>query len=177
MRRVVLSALAVFSILMLVSCGGEARKVKNVVTFYNKVLIDAYQRPNSSLMENFTSIPERVRIDNYISYLLKDNKLLKGEIREFTFENVSIKGDEAEVITKERWVYSYMDSRTRKPLSKEYDATFANTYYLRKLKGRWVVNNLDSKLIAGEKEEQESDEMEKLHQKMYKELEERRKNK
>jgi hypothetical protein len=160
------------ALLLAVACSGEKRKVENVVTVYNEVLIDAYLRPNPKLMQNFTSTRERIKIESYMSYLLKENKIFRGDLVEMNFEDVKIKEDEAEVLTKERWLYMYIDARTRRPLSKEYDTVFSSTYYLKKIKGRWVVDRLDSEEVESESRFSERQELEQRHREMIESAEE-----
>jgi|GEM_PF-1540812 hypothetical protein len=170
MRRYPVYIVVSLLVFFVFACSGEVRKVKNLVTVYNKVLIDAYLRPEPRLMENFTSKREYIRIESYIMYLLKNNKMLKGDLKELVFESVRVKGDEAEAVTKERWVYMYIDARTRKPVSKEYDAIFLNTYYLKKQGGRWVVDRLESEEVGGEGEAKEEKELQRLHKRLFEKM-------
>ncbi len=160
---------------LVAACSGEARKAENVVTMYNKVLIDAYLRPEPKLMELFVSNREYVRIESYIFYLLKNNKILKCDLKELTFEDVKIKDDTAEVYTKERWKYRYLDSRTRKPVSREYEILYSNIYHLKKEKERWVVDRLDTKEIGGDTETKDQEELRKMHERLFKEMEKKKK--
>jgi hypothetical protein len=162
---------------LVVGCSGEARKAENVVTMYNKVLIDAYLRPEPKLMELFVSKREYVRIESYIFYLLKNNKILKTDLEELIFEDVKIKDGIAEVYTKERWKYRYLDSRTRKPVSREYKILYSNVYYLKKEKGRWVVDRLDAKEIGGDTETKEQEQLKKMHERLFEEMKKRRQKK
>jgi len=152
MRRKSAIFLAVLAPLLLVACSGEKQQVKNLVTTYNRVLVDAYLKPKPNLMENFTSPREFIQIDTYISYLYKTNRILKCDLKKIDFEDVKIKGDTAVAVTRERWVYVYLDPVNRKPVSEEYDVISANKYSLVKEKGRWVVDELDSREIGGKRE-------------------------
>lgn len=145
-RRIVLAA--VLSCL-LVSCSGEKREVKNLVITYNRVLQEAYLKPKPRLMEHFTSDREFRQIDTYIQYLYKNNKILKCELREMIFEAVRIEGDTATAVTRERWIYSYLDPASRAPVSGEYDVLYSNIYRLAKKDGRWVVDGLESRETGG----------------------------
>lgn len=151
MRKIVTLLLALFS-LLLVSCSGGKQEVKNLVITYNRVLAEAYMKPRAHLMENFTSEREFRQIDTYISYLYKTNRILKSELKKIEFEAVKIEGDTATALTRERWVYSYLDPASRTPVSEEYDVIYANKYSLIKKSGRWVVDRLESKEIGGKTE-------------------------
>jgi hypothetical protein len=138
------------AIIALAACSGEKRKVENLVTVYNEVLVDAYLRPDPTLMQNFTTAREYIRIDNYIAYLLKENRVLRADLKETAFVAVRVKEEDAEAVTRERWVYVYLDARTRRPLTPEYDAVYSNTDYLAKQEGRWVVERVESEELVGE---------------------------
>jgi hypothetical protein len=166
MRRTVFLILVV--ILFIYGCSSEKNKIKNLVIVYNQVLIDAYLRPEPKLMELFVSKEELIRIESYIFYLLKKNRILKCDIKELNFERISIKDKEAEVFTKERWVYRYLDARTRKPISKDYDITYSNVYYLKRKGDRWIVDRLDAKETGGTPEEQNIEELRKMHEGLFK---------
>ncbi len=137
---------------MLLSCSGEKQEVKNLVITYNKVKAEAYLKPRAHLMENFTSEKEFRQIDTYISYLYKTNRILKAEMKKIDFEEIKIEGEKAAAVTKERWVYAYLEPVNRNPISEEYDVIYANKYSLIRKGGRWVVDSLESSEIGGKGE-------------------------
>lgn len=128
---------------------GEKREVKNLVIAYNNVLQKAHFELKSSLMEKLTTEKELRKIDNYMTYLYKNRRIFKGEIKDITFEDVKVDKDSATVVTKERWVYLYVDPATKQPVSEIYDVIYGNTYFLKKIEGHWVVDALVSKEIGG----------------------------
>ncbi len=131
---------------------GKNREVKNVVIAYNEALRRAQYEMKSSLMEKLTSRLEFQRIDNYLAYLLKNRKVIIGEITYIDFDSVETEGAAAEVRTKERWKYYYVDPETRKPVSDTYDVIYGNVYHLKKQQGHWVVDDMTSKEIGGKTE-------------------------
>ncbi len=151
MKRVSIVALIVLPFLLL-SCSGKKQEIRNLVTTYNRVLVDAHLRPKPHLMDNFTSEKEFMKIDTYISYLYKTNRVLKSDLKSIDFESIKVEGQKATVVTKERWVYIYLDPVNRNPVSQEYDVLYANKYSLLKKKGRWVVDDLESREIGGKRE-------------------------
>lgn len=131
---------------------GRNREVKNTVIAYNEALRIAEYEMKSGLMEKLTSRREFQKIDNYLAYLLKNRKVMIGDITYIDFDAVEIEGEKAEVRTKERWKYYYADPETRKPVSDTYDVIYGNVYYLLKQQGHWVVDDLMSKEIGGKTE-------------------------
>lgn len=155
MRRVlkiIIAAVIVIGIaflVMFVLSQGKDREVKNLVLTYNAVLQKGYYDLSSSGMEKLTSEEEFKRIDNYMAYLLKNKKVFKGEMKSIDFKDVKVSKGSATVVTKERWVYLYLDPATKQPISETYDVVYGNTYYLKKVQGHWVVDDLVSKEIGG----------------------------
>jgi hypothetical protein len=128
---------------------GEKQEVKNLVITYNNVLQKAYLELNPNLMEKFTSERELKKIDNYIAYLYKNGKILKGKLKDIKFKDIKVEKDRATVIAIERWEYLYIDPIARQPISELYDVTYGSTYYLKKIRGHWVVDELQSREIGG----------------------------
>ncbi len=154
MQTIVISAVLALAVLLAgyLLTEGKNREVKNTVIAYNESLRSAEREMKSVLMERLTSPRESQRIDNYLAYLLKNRKVLIGEISYIDFDSVEIEGDKAEVRTKERWKYYYADPDTRKPVSDTYDVIYGNLYSLKKQQGHWVVDDLTSREIGGKTE-------------------------
>ncbi len=132
---------------------GEKQEVKNLVIAYNNVLQKAHFELKSSLMEKLTSEKELQKIANYMAYLYKNRRVFKGEIKDIQFKDIKVEKDSATLVTKERWVYFYVDPVTKQSVSEVYDMIYGNIYYLKKIEGHWVVDNLVSKRIGGKAEE------------------------
>ena len=155
MLRILIPSVGIVAIAYLVIfilSKGEEREVKNLVLTYNRVLQKGYYDLSSGSMEKLTSEGEYKRIDTYMAFLLKSKRALKGEMKKLEFEEVKVAKDSATVVTQERWVYLYVDPATRQPVSETYDVVYGNTYFLKKTKGRWVVDDLVSKEIGGKRE-------------------------
>jgi len=168
MRKICMTLL-IACLLSLNACSGERKKVENLVTMYNEVLIDALLKPDPLLMELFVTRPQLVRIDSYISLMLKRNRIMKAEIKSLDFRKVLIDKKTAEVHTDEEWVYTYLDARTRKEISPEYMVKYSNVYYLVRADGRWVVDRIDAREIEGT-EREDKEEMRRLHKRLFEEM-------
>lgn len=147
----VLLAGIVFSATFFLSRGGN-KEVENLIIAYNNTLMKAHYELKPSLMQNLTSERELSKIDNYMAYLLKNNRSLRGTVKEIQFKDVKVNGPSASVATVERWVYEYVDPVTKQPVSDTYDVYYGNTYSLKKTAGHWIVEDLESKEIGGKTE-------------------------
>ncbi len=132
------------SLFFLVACVGDT-EIKNVVTAYNRQLIEALSLGRAGLLEFYASPREISRVDAYILYLKKDGKLLVSDIISFEFLKVEKKSETAKIWTKEEWVYHLIDMKSRKPLTKEETIGYRNVYTLIKQGGTWVVDKVDAK--------------------------------
>lgn len=137
--------LLLFVVLLLYGCSKETVELRNVVTAYNKMLVEALSKPDSRLMEYFVTTKEMLRIESYITYLKKDKKLLVSELKKIEFLDTAINDDRAAVKTKEEWLYHYIDSKTRQPVTDKETIAYENTYHLIRDGERWVVDRVDIK--------------------------------
>jgi hypothetical protein len=141
-----IAGITLFIIFMLSQ--GKKREVKNLVITYNAVLQRAYLELNPTFMEKLTSERELQKIDNYIAYLFKNKKMFKGELKSIEFMDIKVQDEGAAVVTVEHWVWSFVDPSSKKLVSEVFDTQYGNTYYLKKIQGHWVVDNLVSNEIG-----------------------------
>jgi hypothetical protein len=126
---------------------GEDQEVKNLITTYNNVLFKAHLEMNSGLMRRMTSEKQRMKIDSYISYNLKNKRTIKGDILKLDFVEIKINDRSATVTTRETWAWYYIDPNTKEQLSDISKDTYGNIYELTRSQGHWVINELVSKVL------------------------------
>jgi hypothetical protein len=129
------------------SIGGKV-EVTNFVRAYNGLMTKAHLELNSSLMRNMTSDWQYKKIDSYIASNLKKGRIIKADLIELHFEDVKVEKDLATVITKERWLWCYVDPASKKPVSEFFDELFGITYHLKKEGSRWVVDDIVNEFIG-----------------------------
>jgi hypothetical protein len=142
---------AVFVIIFLIT-QGEKQEVKNLVLTYNDLLRKAHTEMKPAHVKRLTSDWQFKKIDSYIALNMKNRRIIEGELRDIQFEDITVEKDMATVITKERWIWKYIDPVSKKAISETYDDLNGNTYHLKKLKGHWVIDDLVSKVIEKAKE-------------------------
>lgn len=138
--------IAAYSV-MLIFAKGEEQEVKNLIITYNDVLYKAHLEMNAKIMSRLTSEKQRVKIESYISYNVKNKRTIKGDLLEMDFIEIKIADSSATVTTKERWSWYYIDPITKEPLSDIAEDTYGNTYVLTRAKGHWVIDDLVSNLL------------------------------
>ncbi len=126
---------------------GEKQEVKNLVLTYNDLLRKAHTEMKPAHVKRLTSDWQYKKIDSYIALNMKNRRIIEGELKEMQFEDISVEKDMATVITKERWVWKYIDPVSKKAISDTYDDLNGNTYHLKKIKGHWVIDDLVSRVI------------------------------
>jgi len=127
---------------------GEKVEVKNLVRAYNSLITKAHLDLNASLMRSMTSDWQMKKIDSYIASNLKKGRIIKGDLIELHFEGVKVEKDLATVITKERWLWGYVDPASKKPVSELFDELYGITYHLKKEGSRWVVDDIVNEFIG-----------------------------
>lgn len=148
--RCVVLTVCTAAVLAAVGCSKEGVEVRNVVTVYNKMLPEALSRPDAGVMEYFTTHYERGRIHAYIALLKTDKRLMVCDLKKLDFLDTGFNPEktEAAVKTRESWIYYYIDEKTRKPVTREEELGYKNTYLLVKESGRWVVDKVEVKELA-----------------------------
>jgi flagellar capping protein FliD len=137
----------VLSVIFLMS-EGKKIEVKNFVRAYNSLIAKAHLELNAGLMRSMTSDWQLKKIDSYIASNLKKGRTIKGDLIELNFKDVKVDNDLATVITRERWLWSYVDPATQQPVSEIFDEMFGVTYHLKKTQSRWVVDDIVNEFIG-----------------------------
>lgn len=149
-KYLVLALCSASALATVAGCSKEGVEVRNVVTAYNKMLPEALSRPDAGVMEYFTTHYERGRIDAYIALLRTDKRLMVCDLKKLDFLETALNPDKTEAVvkTRESWSYYYIDEKTRKPVTREEELGYENTYRLVKESGRWVVNKVEARELT-----------------------------
>ncbi|MBI5141087.1 MAG: hypothetical protein HZA20_02695 [Nitrospirae bacterium] len=141
--------LLTMSALMFTACADDAVELKNTVTAYNKLSVEALSRPDAMVMEFFATPAEITRMGSYIIFIQKDRRLLIGELvdMKFTFTEVASDRKTASVGAKEQWKFHFVDERTRKQISPLREVAYESRYDLVRTSGRWLVDRRSAKEI------------------------------
>jgi len=139
-----------FAVFLLAACADDAVELKNTVTAYNKMSVEALSKPDAMVMEFFATPDEITRIGSYIMFIQKDHRLLIGELVDikFTFTEVLSDRKTAQVGAKEQWKFHFVDERTRKQISPLREVAYESRYELVKSSGRWLVDRRSAKEIS-----------------------------
>jgi regulator of protease activity HflC (stomatin/prohibitin superfamily) len=137
----------VLSVIFMLS-QGQRVEVSNFVRAYNTLISKAHLELNAGLMRSMTSDWQLKKIDSYIASNLKQGRTIKGGLIELNFKDVKVENDLATVITIERWLWSYVDPATKKPVSEIFDEWYGVTYHLKMTQSRWVVDDIVNEFIG-----------------------------
>ncbi len=128
-------------IMVLWACSGTT-EIKNAVIAYNRQLTEALSTANAARLQYFATLNQIGRVDAYILYLKKDKKLLVSDLKDIEFLRIETEDDTAKVWTKERWVYHYIDSKSRQRLTKDEQIYYKTLYILKFQDGHWMVDQV-----------------------------------
>jgi len=156
--RIIKSTLVVAFIALAVSCSRETVEVKNTVLAYNRLLTEAYAKPDPSVVDFFASKAEQKRIRANIAFIGQNRRLLISEELAFKFVDVQVNANDkqAEARTIEVWRMYLVDARTRKQISDKAEFRYEKTYELVKVEGHWLVDRADkvkTEVVKHEKRE------------------------
>jgi hypothetical protein len=138
-------ALALLST-MVFSCSKSEEKalIENTVKEYNSALVQAYRDAEMSYMNPYAT-PEQLHRLVSIIQPLKENKHRMRIMQEgFAVESISIDGKTAEVVTQEKWTFWNEDKETLEVLKPKETESYRIFYTLKKEKGKWLVDTLNS---------------------------------
>jgi hypothetical protein len=127
------------------------REVKQAVITYIDVLKKAHLESNPSLMRPLTSDWQLKKINSYIAFNIESRRLVNGNLKEITFNEITIDDDIATVVTTERWIWHYINPVSREQVSRVFDEVNGSTYHMKKSEGGWIVDNIISDVIEKDK--------------------------
>lgn len=144
MLMILIAGIAVLQ--TVVACSRGETELKNTVSGYTKMLVEALSKPDSKVMVFFASPDETKRIDSYILRMLQDKKVMVGSLKKIDFRDIELdKGKNSAVVTTyEEWSYQYVDEKSRQPVSQEELIRYNNVYHLVREQQHWVVDKIDS---------------------------------
>jgi uncharacterized lipoprotein YehR (DUF1307 family) len=138
-----LLTLGLIVVFLISGCGkSEEDFIKETVRKYNSLLSVSLRRANADRMEKITNPWELSRIDSYIMYLMKENKVVLTKLESISFTKLKQSKNRAFVETKERWLYQYADAKRKKPIGKPMRIWYKMKYDLEKKKERWIVDRV-----------------------------------
>jgi hypothetical protein len=142
-KILIVLALSLVVTLLISGCGeSEEDLIKKTVQKYNDLLSTSLRRANADRMEKITNPWELSRIDSYIMYLMKENKVVLTKLESLSFTKLKRNKNRAFVETKERWLYQYADAKRKKPIGKPMRIWYKMKYDLEKKKERWIIDRV-----------------------------------
>lgn len=145
---------AVIAMFAFASCAKEEMELKNTVNAYTRLLAEALANNEPGGLVLFTSNAQMKTISAYITFNLKDHRVIVNDLESLEFLDVEVAkdGQSATVLTREGWVFHYIDDKTRKRVTDDEHIGYENTYHLVRVEERWVVDRIDVKEIKPKKD-------------------------
>jgi len=138
-----LKKLFFLSFILISSCSNEKRDIENVVRQYIRLLAKAYSNTDTEVLKNVVTQKQKNRIQQFILYMLKNNELMKCNIKKIDVNDIEIKKTEidkrAVVKAEERWSCDMFDARNRTLLQKDELFIYRINYHLKKEGNKWLV--------------------------------------
>ncbi len=124
----------------------DVEDVKEVIKMYNKIVIEESKSERHKDIRTFITMMEEIATHDVSRKLYiwiqawHDNGLfMNANLQNLRFEAVKIKGNKAEVLTNESWVYSYYDRRIEKVVLPDTKVQYKVKYQLKKINNKWLI--------------------------------------
>ena len=153
MKRVSVAFICcVLAVMVFAACARQETELKNTVTAYTRLLAEVLASSKSGGLSLFASEKELSRIGSYITFNLKDHRVIINDLESLEFGKVELSDDReiATVVASERWNFHYVDDKTRQRITEDASISYSNTYHLIKTEGRWVVDRVEVKVISSQ---------------------------
>lgn len=142
-----------FSVSLYGASTNDDAKIKKVIISYNFMLIDAAKDPDflrkfedKKKFEKYANERVAQKLFIWIKSWQENNLYMDAKLLDISFGKVVKKGNEAEVLTDEVWVYKYFrvigknETKEAYPPAKKY---YKVKYTLKKSRGEWKIAKID----------------------------------
>lgn len=119
----------------------DLKEVKEAVRSYDEALIKVYSVLDPKPLYGLASEKEIGRVRMIIWKFLGEKTFMESELKEIRFQKVEMKGDSAEVETREKWRFRHLREGTREEVRPWADAEYNLRFVMKKEKGKWMVES------------------------------------
>ncbi len=127
----------------------ELRRPEAAVYSYLVWISYAYRVLNSKVADHVYTPWEEVRVNSYVQYNIQEGRAIDQRLVDFKVRTNEAKENTATVGITESWVYRYIDVKSERYSSPEYQVSYESTYTLvRQPDGRWLVDKVDAKPLG-----------------------------
>lgn len=116
--------------------------VKEVVARYNQALAAASRSGDIAILEPLATKKIVDKTFLWIHSWQDSNLYMKAELTKLDFNYVQIDGNTSTTRTREEWIYTYYDAKTKKNAMPKTQAVYDMKYTLFSHQGKWVISNI-----------------------------------
>lgn len=125
----------------------ETAIIKKLVINYNKGLINAARTGDVTLLKNLASEDVLRKLYFWITAWGDSGLYMDAEMKNIEFKNVTISGEEAKVVTSEKWIYVYKNIKKRQVAIPTSHISYEMEYILHKKdkQKNWIITVINIK--------------------------------
>ncbi len=131
----------------------ETAVIKDTVLRYNKMLIEAAKTGDVGPLKGILVQKESEKLYFWIASWHDSQVYMDGKIVNIHFNNITLSGNTAEVITSEDWIYEYRNLETGQSVQPASEIHYDMEYHLLKKDKTWIINEIK---VKSEKKQEET---------------------
>ena len=142
----VYKSLFILYAIMLNTVNLEASKIddiKSTISNYNNGIIYASKTDKSDHLKQYANEKIVTKFHLWLKSWHDNNLFMDAKIENINFKKVNIADQKALVITNEKWIYKYIDIKTKKVVLPETKINYIVRYELLKHKTKWIIQKID----------------------------------
>lgn len=125
---------------------GEKAAVRELIINYNNIVVGAQIHIEEvGDLQELTTNNELIRMSASIEKDRSEGKIMSCTLKNLTFKEISLKGENGVVRTDENWLFEDREVATGKVMAPLKDAEYNVEYAVVKKEGRWLVDKIELK--------------------------------
>ncbi len=121
----------------------EIEKIKSTITGYNNGIIYASKTDKSDHLKAYANEKIVMKFHLWLKSWHDNNLFMDAKIDDIAFKKIDFKDKKAIVITQEKWIYRYIDIKTKKEVQSKTKIDYKMRYELSKPNLKWIIQKID----------------------------------
>ncbi len=121
----------------------EVDNIKSIISNYNNGIIYASKTDKSDHLKQYANEKIVTKFHLWLKSWHDNNLFMDAKIEDINFKKIDIANQKAVVVTNEKWIYKYIDIKTKKVVLPETGINYVVRYELLKQKTKWRIEKID----------------------------------
>lgn len=125
---------------------GDENGIKETVVRYNQALAAASRSGDVAILEPLATEKIVAKTFSWIHSWQDSNLYMKAELTKIVFTDIRSERNASSARTREEWIYTYYDAKTKKNAMPKTQAVYDMKYTLFPHQGKWIIS--DTKVLS-----------------------------